>query len=124
MRYCAKLRTMVNEWNESHTAHFVWFPRRSELEKLFRGGDPLHRRQLCYEAINLLGEHVTYADVVLRAVGLMLKAGQRARIVNPLGWLWSCLHGNGEGGAPWVQLVTREEEQARQAEAASQEAKR
>jgi hypothetical protein len=56
------------------------------------------------------GERINYPGLVLRAVQLMLKASQKTRISNPYGWLWSCLHGNGDGKSPWVQLLSSEEE--------------
>ncbi len=65
---------------------------------------------LCYQAFNINNERINYPELVLRAIRLMLRSSEKKRIQNPGGWLWSCLHGNGDGTTPWVQLLSAEEE--------------
>jgi hypothetical protein len=65
---------------------------------------------MCYDAYKILHEKIHYPELVLRALQLMLKAREKTRITNPFGWLWTCLHGNGDGTTPWVQLLTADEE--------------
>lgn len=108
--YCRRCADILRKWNEAHTNAFSWSPGESELRKLFYGGDREHKTRMCYQAYNLLGETINYPELVLRAVSLMLRSSVKHRIVNPLGWLWSCLHGNGDGTTPWVQLITADEE--------------
>jgi hypothetical protein len=107
-----KVRSAISDWNDGRSNRFDWNPTEPELRKLFLGGDPVHKQTLCYSAYNLLGEKTHYAELVLRAVGLTLKASERTRITNPFGWMWTCLHGNGDGTHPWVQLLTPDEEGA------------
>jgi hypothetical protein len=110
LEYSLKVRSELSDWNDSHTNMFDWNPTESELRKLFFGGEPEHKEKSCYCAYNLLGENIHYADLVLRALRLMLNASEKARITNPFGWMWTCLHGNGDGTLPWVQLLTAYEE--------------
>jgi hypothetical protein len=110
LEYCGKLRSGVSSWNEGRSNKFDWNPTEQELRKLFLAGDKVHKETLCYSAYNLLGEKTHYAELVLRAVRLMLKASEKTRITNPFGWMWTCLHGNGDGTHPWVQLLTADEE--------------
>lgn len=110
--YARKCLLILHRWNETRMNRFSWNPSESELKKLFCGGDREHKIRMCYQAFNLQGEKINYPELVLRAVKLMLKASQKHRIVNPFGWLWSCLHGNGDGTTPWVQLLTAEEEKS------------
>jgi len=110
LEYCGKLRSGVSIWNEGRSNKFDWNPTERELRKLFLGGDQIHKETLCYSAYNLLGEKIHYAELVLRASRLMLKSSEKTRITNPFGWMWSCLHGNGDGTHPWVQLLTADEE--------------
>jgi hypothetical protein len=110
--YCRAFRLMVANWNDGRSNKFEWNPTESELRKLFFGGEQEHKVTMCYNAYKLLGEKINYPKLVLRALGLMLKASEKTRIVNPFGWMWSCLHGNGDGTTPWVQLLTAEEEQS------------
>jgi hypothetical protein len=109
-QYCQQCRSLIRDWNVGRRNRFDWNPTEGELRKLFCGGNHSHKVALCYEAYNLLGEKINYPELVLRAVRLMLKSSQKKRILNPFGWLWSCLHGNGDGTTPWVQLITAEEE--------------
>jgi len=110
--YCNKFRQILATSKEEGVTKFDWNPTDSELRKLFFGGERNHRVDLCYLAYNLLGENVHYAQIVLRALRLMLKTSEKTRIVNPLGWMWTCLHGNGDGTPPWVQLITADEERS------------
>lgn len=109
-RYSRSCHDAIRQWNEDHPARFDWQPTELELKKLFYGGQRRHKINLCYQAINVQGGEVRYADLILRAIRLMLKASERQRITNPFGWLWTCLHGNGDGTSPWVQLLTASEE--------------
>ena len=106
------LRLTLSHWNEEHSAHFNWNPSEGELHKLLCGGNYDHKLNLCYQAYNLLGEKINYPELVRRSFQLMLKASEKTRINNPFGWLWTCLHGNGDGTTPWVQLMTADEEQS------------
>ncbi|MCX6132607.1 MAG: DUF4373 domain-containing protein [Ignavibacteriales bacterium] len=108
--YSAKVHSELSDWNDGRSNKFDWNPTEPELRKLFLGGDQTHKETLCYSAYNLLGEKTHYAELVLRAVHLMLKASAKTRITNPFGWMWTCLHGNGDGTHPWVQLLTADEE--------------
>jgi hypothetical protein len=110
--YCNKFRLILASWNEEGVSKFDWNPTDTELRKLFYGGERNHKVDLCYLAYNLLGENVHYAEIVLRALRLMLRASEKTRIVNPLGWMWTCLHGNGDGTPPWVQLLAADEERS------------
>lgn len=110
IEYGSKVRSELSDWNDGRPNKFDWNPTEPELRKLFLGGDQVHKETLCYSAYNLLGEKTHYAELVLRAVRLMLKASEKARITNPFGWMWTCLHGNGDGTHPWVQLLTADEE--------------
>jgi hypothetical protein len=110
LEYGGKVRSELSSWNDGRSNKFDWNPTEPELRKLFLGGDQVHKETLCYSAYNLLGEKTHYAELVLRAVRLMLKASEKARITNPFGWMWTCLHGNGDGTHPWVQLLTADEE--------------
>ena len=108
--YSGKVRSELSSWNDDGPNRFDWNPTEAELRKLFFGGEQEHKEKSCYSAYNLLGEKIHYAELVLRALRLMLKASDKARIANPFGWMWSCLHGNGDGTLPWVQLLTADEE--------------
>lgn len=110
LRYCKNSYLIIREWNETRSQRFEWQPTDAELKKLFFGGQRRHKINLCYQAINVQGGEVKYAELVLRAIRLMLRASERQRITNPFGWVWSCLHGNGDGTTPWVALLTRDEE--------------
>jgi hypothetical protein len=108
--YSGKLRSELSTWNDGRSNKFDWNPTEPELRKLFLGGDQVHKETLCYSAYNLLGEKTHYAELILRAVRLMLRSSEKTRITNPFGWMWTCLHGNGDGSHPWVQLLTADEE--------------
>ena len=110
LEYSAQVRSELSSWNDGRSNKFDWNPTEAELRKLFFGGEPEHKERSCYSAYNLLGEKIHYAELVLRALRLMLKASEKTRITNPFGWAWSCLHGKGDGTLPWVQLMTLEEE--------------
>lgn len=109
-QYSRTFRATLANWNEGRPNKFDWHPTDSELRKLFFGGEHEHKVTMCYHAYKLLGEKVHYPELVLRALKLMLKSSERTRIVNPFGWIWTCLHGNGDGTTPWVQLLSAEEE--------------
>lgn len=108
--YSAEVRSELSSWNDGRSNKFDWNPTEAELRKLFFGGEPEHKERSCYSAYNLLGKKIQYAELVVRALRLMLKASEKTRITNPFGWAWSCLHGNGDGTLPWVQLLTADEE--------------
>jgi len=110
--YCGTFRSTLIAWNEGRSNKFDWNPGDSELGKLFYGGEQNHKLAMCYHAYKLLGDKIHYAELVLRALRLMLRSSEKSRIVNPLGWIWTCLHGNGDGTKPWVQLLTPDEENA------------
>jgi len=110
LEYGGKVRSELSDWNDGRSNKFDWNPTEPELRKLFLGGDQAHKETLCYSAYNLLGEKTHYAELVLRALRLMLKASEKTRVTNPFGWMWTCLHGNGDGTTPWVQLLTADEE--------------
>ena len=109
-RYSESCLDILRQWNATHRTHFQWIPAREELTKLLLGGQRDHKIRLCFQAINLQGGEVRYAELVLRAIRLMLRASLHHRIANPFGWLWSCLHGNGDGATPWVALLSADEE--------------
>ncbi len=108
--YSSLFRSELSSWNDGRTNKFDWNPTEPELRKLFFGGEPELKEKSCFSAYKLLGENVHYAELVLRAVRLMLRSSEKSRITNPFGWMWTCLHGNGDGTLPWVQLLTAEEE--------------
>jgi hypothetical protein len=108
--YCWMFRSKIVNWNEEHKNKFRWNPADDELHKIFLGGSRDCKVSMCYDAYKILNEKIHYPELVLRALQLMLKASQKTRITNPFGWLWTCLHGNGDGTTPWVQLLTAEEE--------------
>ncbi len=110
--YAQSFRSEIANWNEDRSNRFDWVPLDSELRKLFLGGSDDYKLRMCYHAYNVLTEKVNYPELVLRALRLMLKASEKARIANPFAWMWTCLHGNGDGTLPWVQLLTAEEEQS------------
>jgi len=108
--YCGKLRQILTYWNAQHQAKFQWSPTEAELKKLFYAGRSDHKLSKCYQAMNLLGGTLSYPELVLRAVKLMLVRSTQTRIASPYAWLWTSLHGNGEANPPWAHLITREEE--------------
>lgn len=110
LEYCRAFRSKIVEWNDGHQHKFEWNPSDNELQKLFLGGSYERKVSMCYDAYKILHEKIHYPELVLRALQLMFKASGKTRIVNPLGWMWSCLHGNGEATTPWVQLLTADEE--------------
>jgi hypothetical protein len=108
--YCQTFRTKIVKWNEEHWNKFNWNPADDELRKIFFGGTNERKVSMCYDAYKILHEKIHYPELVIRALQLMLKASEKTRIANPFGWLWTCLHGNGDGTTPWVQLLTADEE--------------
>jgi len=108
--YSRTFRSTLASWNDGRPNKFDWNPTDSELRKLFLSGEHEHKVTMCYQAYKLLGEKVHYPELVLRALRLMLMSSEKTRIVNPFGWMWTCLHGNGDGTTPWVQLLTAKEE--------------
>jgi Domain of unknown function (DUF4373) len=108
--YCQMFRTKIVKWNEEHRNKFNWNPADDELRKIFLGGTHERKVSMCYDAYKILHEKIHYPELVIRALHLMLKASEKTRITNPFGWLWTCLHGNGDGTTPWVQLLTADEE--------------
>ena len=108
--YCQTFRSKIVKWNEEHRNKFNWNPADDELHKIFLGGTHDRKVSICYDAYKILHEKIHYPELVIRALQLMLKASEKTRIANPFGWLWTCLHGNGDGTTPWVQLLTADEE--------------
>ncbi len=108
--YAQSFRSEIANWNDDRSNRFDWVPLDSELRKLFLGGSDDYKLRMCYHAYNILTEKVNYPELVLRALRLMLKASEKTRITNPFAWMWTCLHGNGNGTLPWVQLLTADEE--------------
>ena len=108
--YGCKVRSELSNWNDCRSNKFDWNPTEPELRKLFFGGSDDHKLKMCYYAYSILDEKVNYPELVLRALRLMLRSSQKTRITNPFGWMWTCLHGNGDGSHPWVQLLTADEE--------------
>jgi|GEM_PF-1383133 hypothetical protein len=108
--YSREFRSVLSTWNDGRPNRFDWSPVETELRKLFFGGEHEHKVTMCYHAFKLLGEKVHYPELVLRALKMMLRSSEKSRIINPFGWIWTCLHGNGDGTTPWVQLLTAEEE--------------
>jgi len=109
-QYNRMFRSKIVQWNEEHRNKFNWNPSDDELHKVFLGGTHDRKVSMCYDAYKILHEKIHYPELVLRALQLMLKASEKTRIANPFGWLWTCLHGNGDGTTPWVQLLTADEE--------------
>ena len=96
-----EFRRILAEWNTFRVNPFVWNPTESELERLFLGGDERHK-----EALRCAwGGLASYPEIVLQALRQMLEASEQRRIANPAGWIWSCLHGNGEGTGPWIHML-------------------
>ena len=91
-------------------ANSIGIPQTMNFEKYFLIDAKAPKCSLCYDAYKILHEKIHYPELVLRALQLMLKASEKTRIANPFGWLWTCLHGNGDGTTPWVQLLTADEE--------------
>ncbi|MGA3286345.1 MAG: Lin1244/Lin1753 domain-containing protein [Bacteroidota bacterium] len=108
--YCRTFRSKIVKWNAEHRSKFNWNPADDELRKIFLGGTQERKISMCYDAYKILHEKIHYPELVIRALQLMLKASEKTRIANPFGWLWTCLHGNGDGTTPWVQLLTAAEE--------------
>lgn len=110
IEYCRAVRSELSSWNDRRSNKFDWDPSDADLRKLFFGGPDDHKLTMCYHAYNILDEKVNYPELVLRALRLMLHSSEKTRITNPFGWMWSCLHGNGDATTPWVQLLTADEE--------------
>jgi hypothetical protein len=110
LEYSRAVRLELSTWNDGRPNRFDWSPTEGELRKLFFGGSDDHKLTMCYHAYSILDEKVNYPELVLRALRLMLRSSEKTRITNPFGWMWTCLHGNGDGTHPWVQLLTADEE--------------
>jgi len=110
VEYCRAFRSELSSWNDGRLNKFDWSPTEGELRRLFFGGTDDHKLTMCYHAYSILDEKVNYPELVLRALRLMLRSSERTRITNPFGWMWSCLHGNGDDTLPWVQLLAADEE--------------
>lgn len=111
-QYCLKFHSALQLWNRQHGSTIDWNPNMKELKKLFFGGEYQHKLDMCFHAYKILGNKINYPELVMRALKLLLKKSEKSKIDNPFGWLWTCLHGNGNGKTPWVQLMTAEEEQS------------
>lgn len=97
--YSREFRSVLATWNDGRPNRFDWTPVDAELRKLFFGGEHEHKVTMCYHAFKLLGEKVHYPELILRSLKLMLKSSEKSRIINPFGWMWTCLHGNEIGRA-------------------------
>jgi hypothetical protein len=95
-------RRMITTYNQTAKKPLGWMPDERELDKLFLGGDPRHRRTLCLEASQRSGKETHYNDLVLRALRELLRSHQTVTVNNPAGWLWSCLNGTEEGSSAWI----------------------
>ncbi|MBI5021787.1 MAG: DUF4373 domain-containing protein [Ignavibacteriales bacterium] len=111
-QYCLKFHSALQLWNRQHGSTIDWNPKLKELKKLFSGGEYQHKLDMCFHAYKILGNKINYPELVMRALHLFLEKYEKSKIDNPFGWLWTCLHGNGNGKTPWVQLMTAEEEQS------------
>jgi hypothetical protein len=103
--YRRAFRRMIVSWNQTAEVKFTWMPGDDELERLFLGGDPRHKLKLCLEASRVSGKETHYCDLVLRALRELLKASKSSAIENPFGWLWTCLHGSGNGRGAWIETL-------------------
>ncbi len=116
--YSLQFQSTIQKWNRENPVHRIdWQPTIAELKKLFYAGEYEYKLSMCFHAYKLLGEKINYPELVMRALRLMLVTNAKAMVVNPFGWMWSCLHGNGNGAKPWVQLLTAEEENSTSANA-------
>jgi len=111
--YSLRLHSIIQKWNKDNPSRAIdWHPAPGELKKLFYAGEYEYKLSMCFYAYKLLGEKINYPELVIRALRLMLATTAKAEIDNPFGWMWTCLHGNGNGAKPWVQLLSAEEENA------------
>ena len=109
--YSLQFHSMIQKWNRENPVSAIdWEPATAELKKLFYAGEYERKLSMCFHAYKLLGGKINYPELVIRALRLMLSTNAKAKIDNPFGWLWTCLHGSGNGTLPWVQLYTAEEE--------------
>ena len=109
--YSLRFHSIIQTWNRENSARAIdWHPAAGELKKLFYSGEYEYKLSMCFHAYKLLGEKINYPELVLRALRLLLATNVKGKIENPFGWMWTCLHGNGNGTKPWVQLLTVEEE--------------
>lgn len=108
--YCLVFHSIIQKWNKKNQNKLDWHPSISELKQPFYRGNYEYKLSMCYTSYNILKEKINYPDLVIRALSLMLKTNETKKITNPFGWIWTCLHGNGNGIKPWVQLLTAEEE--------------
>ena len=109
--YSLRFHSIIQTWNrENSTRAINWHPATAELKKLFYSGEYEYKLSMCFHAYKLLGEKINYPELVLRALRLLLATTTKGKIENPFGWMWTCLHGNGNGTKPWVQLLSTEEE--------------
>jgi len=109
--YSLRFHSILQQWNKENSAHSIdWHPSTLELKKLFYSGEYPHKLSMCFHAYKLLGEKINYPELILRALSLLLSTNAKGKIDNPFGWMWTCLHGNGNGTKPWVQLITASEE--------------
>ena len=111
--YVLKFHSILQKWNRENPKHILdWHPSSRELKKLFCAGEYDRKLAMCFHAYKLLGERINYPELVLRALHLLLAMHKNSKIDNPLGWIWTSIHGNGSGTRPWAQLLTAEEETA------------
>jgi hypothetical protein len=108
--YCLLFHSTIQKWNKQNQNKLDWHPSISELKQFFYHGDYEFKVSMCYASYNILRDKISYPEIVIRALSLMLKTLENKKIANPFGWIWTCLHGNGNGVKPWVQLLTAEEE--------------
>ena len=56
---------------------------------------------MCYDAVqNPTRKYFIHVVVGLTSLAANGKASEKTRIANPFGWLWTCLHGNGDVRPP------------------------
>jgi hypothetical protein len=108
--YCIRFHSTLQHWNHKNSNKLDWNPNIRDLKKLFYGGEYERKLAMCFHAYKILGEKINYPELVMRALNLLLNKCEKSNVSNPFGWLWTCLHGNGNGKTAWVQLLTADEE--------------
>jgi hypothetical protein len=109
----AQLKRTILEWNRKHpSGRLDWNPDEKELERLLTPRSREFELEICDQLRHILGPDVTYPQIVDRALNLMLDSNARKAIANPAGWIQWAIYEKGPSGAPWVQLLTPQEEDA------------
>ncbi len=111
--YLLRCVSLVVKWNQEHTPRVDWVPTPAQVRKLLNAGTARQRDKVVRLASEIHLRHFSFEGLVLRAIRLMLRANARHRIARPFSWIWCCLLGRGDGGIPWVHLLTSHEESRR-----------